>query len=76
MLQGRGVLDKYGCSREGESLNMAERHLTQMRVYYGSGFNMGYTYRDAGWGWPGRRGQVKQKVKTLEQRNDTFRAIG
>lgn len=49
---GRGVLDKDRYSREEESLNMAERQPTQTRVYYGPGLNMGYTYRDAGWGCP------------------------
>lgn len=46
------MLDEDRYSREEESLNMAERHSTQTRVYYRSGLNMGYTYRDAGWGWP------------------------
>ena len=49
---GKGVLDKDRDCREVESLNLAERHPTKTRVYYASGFNMGYTYRDAGWGCP------------------------
>lgn len=44
-----GLGDKNGCSREDESLNMAERHSTQVRVNYGPGLNMAYTHRDGGW---------------------------
>lgn len=44
-----GLGDKNRCSREDESLNMAERHSTQVRVNYGPGLNMAYTHRDGGW---------------------------
>lgn len=70
---GRGVLDEDRYSREEERLNMAERHSTQTRVYYRSGLNMGYIYRDAGWGCLG--GLKRMLVKAPEQRNETFRAI-
>lgn len=46
------MLDKDKYCREEENLNLAERHPTQTRVYYGSDLNMGYTYRDAGWDCP------------------------